>query len=372
MATTTTRVSTDVRFSHIKNQFVPQTNHVSTDVRFTQIQPGKLRFCNTVSQFLKNDQVRLFSELQNIPPDKAAVMTDMSGTLLEIPRGITSAQAQNLKDYLARGGFLAIVTGDSMQTVDDMLIKLGQVLGQNHKPYYIISGNGYQLIKIENGKKSAIAVGQAVSLEERKKIVEIINGVLPENLRIKDFSANSELFKAEGEMKELKSATFYTQFRVNPRLIDPKPVFFEVRPSHVLLGITPNDEKWPEILEKVNTALIPYAQGQGLYLDYSRNNYIAISKYTKAQGVGELLTKSEVKAALKGKSILSIGDSENDRTLLGYPWETFSNKVLRVYVGKDQQCSAMLRQASPNAPATFFHLPGKTLSTSAIFQNLKA
>ena len=287
-------------------------------------------------------------------PSDLLVVSDMTGTLVTQTADSLLPKTRDAQRALFEKGMkLILATADSGHSVETFYLKpLGPVPSN---ALYVVHSVGAWRGVVREGELVPLSRGREISYEDRGALLAAMDRALGDTLKHRGafFSkrVRAELLDthARAPLKAL-SAEFGDQS------------FIEILPSKAAIFFLEQKIAGPT-QQAVFDAYVEDLEVQRIirngYKMIRGGNYVDIFTCSKEEGVAAVMKNL---APISQKTLLVLGDSENDLGILRDPYEGF-DRVLRVFLGQSQEVvSAMTGSAFHRE---FFQLRGAYCQGSA-------
>lgn len=320
----------------------------------------------------------LLAHLATIHPKETIIFSDMDSTLIfQTDDGFEASQKAAIANYLDQGGTLVVVTGDSKPVSEDTFIKRLNYTGS--APIYFITGSGFQVTKYQTNQEIALFTGKEISVELRKKILERLESLFKDYFKSKvNLSHKIHRFLSNnGFITKINEPEYGILLHNKPLLARFR---LEVRPNKITLAFDGRDAASLQeyalyrqpLLDLISTdpIITKLVQSDNLHM-VSGGHYLDIIRNRKEDGIATFLAHPESKTlGIDQKHIIAMGDSENDKGLLCFPYQT-NQSISRIFVGnKDSLFQAFQKNSIEKE---FLYLKNMlTKGSELIFRSLKS
>lgn len=294
-------------------------------------------------------------QLSTIQARDLIVVSDMTGTLVtQTADGMLPLMRESQKALLEKEMMLVLATADSGHSVKQFFLDpLGQVVDKN---LFVVHSVGAWRGKVQDGHFQEVSRGTDLTLEHRTILLEAMDRALCHHLEL-----SFPLFSEEKRAEIIQSGRRVSLAQSSPLLGNQS--FIEILPSKAAIFFLEEKIAGP-LQQKIFTEYVSDANVQrvvktGGYQMIQGGNYVDICTCTKEEGVGDILERFKPHDR---RSLIVLGDSENDLGILSKPYVEF-DRILRVFVGQSSTVVDSL-MAGPFKDE-FFLLPGAHCEGSA-------
>jgi hydroxymethylpyrimidine pyrophosphatase-like HAD family hydrolase len=300
---------------------------------------------------------KLEDVLRTVRASELLVISDMTGTLITQGQdGMTPHVRDSIRSIITRGASFVLATADSGHSVESFFLRPLQA--QDLSNLYVVHSVGAWRGEVVQGELRALSHGDEISVEDRAELLSAMDRAVQTALGLSG-SIFSELQHDPARLIETGARMSLQRLSSH---FGPQS-FIEVIPSKAAIFFLDSKIAGPLEQEVFNAYVMdPSVQGivrgKGCQL-LQGGNYVDIFTCTKEVGVRDLLSKTSIP---NRRSLIVLGDSENDSGLLREPYQGFET-ILRVFVGESH--SVVGEMMTSSLRHEFYHLPAHYCEGSA-------